>query len=186
MTFTLAPSPETALSVFKIGSYDVLDLPGITGEAGATLRVPSFSGMQGITVETVDPDVQSVTVTVNGTAVAEEALTTRVIQPGDVIVVTIVAADGENTTQYKVTVEYGPIGDFACTGNNGTSATFNWTAPDGAEALEIHQSTDDGETWEKAYTPSINPDATTSTVVGLTAGETYKFKLVCYRRKWHR
>jgi len=178
VTFTVAPSPETALSVFYIGGYNVLELPGVTEETGATLSVPSFSGLQGITVQTAGPDVQAVTVTVNDTAVTEEGLATQVIQPNDVIVVTIVAADGESTAQYKVTVEYGPIEDFTYTEDNGTSATFTWTTPDGAEAIEIQQSTDDGETWEKAYTPAINPAATSSTVVGLTAGETYKFKLV--------
>lgn len=178
VTFTVALSPETALTVFEIGGYDVLSLPGVTGETGATLRVPNFSSMQGITVQTADPDVQSVTVTLNDAVVAEGELATEVIQPNDVIVVTIVAADAESTAQYKVTVEYGPIDDFSCSEDDGTGATFTWTEADGAEALAIQQSTDNGETWEDAYTSAINTEATTATVVGLAAGATYKFKLV--------
>ena len=107
VTVTVAPSAETALAVFTIGTevvYDVLelDLPGITGD-GAILAVSNFSGLKGITVKPANSSVQSVTVTLNDTKIAKDDLANQVIEENDIIVVMVVAEDG-NTAQYKVTV----------------------------------------------------------------------------------
>ena len=110
VTVTVLPSTDTALAVFTIGTevvYDVLnpELPGnLTGEDGAILAVSDFGDLKGVMVETVSANVQSVTVTVNGEVIEDKDLAEQVIKANDVIVVTVVAQDGENTAYYKVKV----------------------------------------------------------------------------------
>lgn len=104
VTVYVAPSTETALSVFEVGGQNVKDLAGVNTAEGATLTVSDFTGFKGITVQAAAPDVQSVTVTINDLVVPEAELAERAIAANDVLIVTVVAADGESTVQYKVTV----------------------------------------------------------------------------------
>ncbi|MGI6605705.1 MAG: Ig-like domain-containing protein [Peptococcia bacterium] len=97
--------------------------------------------------------------------------------------ITVTTEDGNKTDTCGVTVNPAPIDDFTYTGDDGTSATFMWTAADGATSIKIEQSGYNSayETWTEwttAYTAPIEAAANTATVVGLTAGERYKFKLL--------
>jgi len=97
--------------------------------------------------------------------------------------ITVTTEDGNKTDTCTVTVNPAPIDDFTCSEDDGSGATFSWTAAAGATGIEIKQSTYNSadETWTEwttAYTAPLEATANTAKVVGLTAGATYKFKLV--------
>ncbi|RAP74152.1 S8 family serine peptidase [Paenibacillus montanisoli] len=72
-----------------------------------------------------------------------------------------------------------PISDLMNKSFNEHEAKFKWSAAEGAEAISIDQSSDDGATWKVAET--VKPlalDATTAKVQGLKAGTAYKFRIV--------
>jgi hypothetical protein len=74
----------------------------------------------------------------------------------------------------KVSID--PITDFANSDVAGTTATFTWTAAEGATALKV-QVSEDGETWADATHAAIAVDAETIQVTGLTAETEYQFRL---------
>ncbi|MGI6605876.1 MAG: S-layer homology domain-containing protein [Peptococcia bacterium] len=253
--FTVAPNTATSLSEFTIGGEDILALPGVLTAAGAFLPVADFTDFEGIVVESTDPHA-AVTVTLDGTLIAEEALATQVITANNVIIVTVVAEDGVTTGNYKVTavqaycVTYDGNGstsgsvptdgnayqggdtvtlsenvgalsktnyifagwqtaqdgsgttyeagdtfelgeanvtlyarwvidnNFTNESRTGTTATFTWTAAEGADSVQIRQSADGGQTWEDATHAALLPTAETVVVTGLSTGTDYRFKLL--------
>jgi|GEM_PF-6812536 len=58
-----------------------------------------------------------------------------------------------------------------------TSVAVSFPAIDGATALKIEKSEDDGNTWTTAVN-SLDPSATSANITGLTADTHYKFRLV--------
>lgn len=76
----------------------------------------------------------------------------------------------------KVNID--PVTDFANSAKAATTATFTWTAADGATSLKIQVSADAGTTWADATHTAIAVDAATKQVTGLTAETTYKFRLI--------
>jgi uncharacterized protein YjdB len=153
VTVYVAPSTETTLNEFKIGEFDVLGLPNVMVEEGATLAVSDISDLRGITVRPQDDGAQLV-VTINGT-VPEGDLDGQKIEYSDVIVVTVTAADRESMAQYKVTVV--PV---KATGVNLNKAVLFLKGITIEEALtatiEPANATNKGVTWA-----SDNPDVAT-------------------------
>ncbi len=78
----------------------------------------------------------------------------------------------------SLTVNSPRISDFASTGKTDTTAGFSFTAPAGATAVKVQQSTDGGETWTDSTAGALTAASTTATVTGLTQNTAYKFKLV--------
>ncbi|SFT24596.1 S8 family serine peptidase [Paenibacillus sp. BC26] len=71
------------------------------------------------------------------------------------------------------------ISDLSNKSINEHEAEFEWTAVEGAAAISIDQSSDDGVTWKAAET--VEPlalDAEAAKVQGLKAGTAYKFRIV--------
>lgn len=77
----------------------------------------------------------------------------------------------------KVTVKTKekPILDLTASYKGGSTADLAWTAPVGASAVNVQQSTDGGKKWTNAATQ--NQTATSATVKGLLAGTDYQFRL---------
>ncbi|QGQ94632.1 hypothetical protein EHS13_06900 [Paenibacillus psychroresistens] len=85
-----------------------------------------------------------------------------------------------NSNLYAITngLSAAPIVDFANTGVTATTASFNWTAAEGASSVSIQQSLL-GMDWSEATTLiPITANATGATVTGLSPDEKYQFKLV--------
>ncbi|MBD0382592.1 hypothetical protein, partial [Paenibacillus sedimenti] len=79
------------------------------------------------------------------------------------------------TTDATVT----PISDLANTSKTDTTAAFSFTAPTGATAVKVQQSTDGGTTWtDSATSAALDQSSTAATVTGLTTATTFDFKLV--------
>lgn len=70
------------------------------------------------------------------------------------------------------------IKTFVNTSRTANSADFTWTAPTGATALQIQQSTNGGANWVNSTHAALAVDAASGTVTGLTATQAYKFRLV--------
>jgi hypothetical protein len=87
INFKEGPNNDATLSEFTVGGHDVLHLENVT-TTGAIYPVSDFTNFGGIVATPTDPNAQSVTVTINGTPVAEDDLASRAILPNDVIVVT--------------------------------------------------------------------------------------------------
>ncbi|NBD23758.1 S-layer homology domain-containing protein [Paenibacillus glycinis] len=69
-----------------------------------------------------------------------------------------------------------PLADVAATAGN-TEAVLTFSAPTGATAVVVEQSTDGGATWNAATTDALNADSTGATITGLTNGTTYRFRV---------
>jgi uncharacterized repeat protein (TIGR02543 family) len=119
VTVNVALSSELSLSKFEIGGENVLGLGGINTPEGATLVVADFTGFQGIEVEAADHNA-TVTVALND-AELDGDLATQDIAANDVIVVEVVAADGETKGQYIVTVVQGYTVTYNENGSTGGS-----------------------------------------------------------------
>ncbi|MGI6533900.1 MAG: Ig-like domain-containing protein [Peptococcia bacterium] len=192
-------SPHTVTITDGVGTFSV----EVTAEDGVTKQIYTINFVEAVPVTGVTLDKETVTL-----AVGEEETLSATVSPADAsnqtvtwassetnvatvddngvvtavgvgeATITVTTEDGNKTDTCTVTVNPAPLTDFACTGNNGTGATFTWTAADGATGIKIEQSTDAGTTWTTAYTAPLEATANTAKVVGLTAGATYKFKLV--------
>ncbi|WP_145334808.1 fibronectin type III domain-containing protein [Paenibacillus xylanexedens] len=72
-----------------------------------------------------------------------------------------------------------PLTDFASTAKTSTSASFSWTAANGATGLVIEQSPAGTNTWTTSSTSgALAANATSGTVTGLNPATTYDFRLV--------
>jgi hypothetical protein len=99
---------DASLSLFTLGNMNVLGLGGIVvtdpdTDAGALLHVEDITDFEGIVVQTTDANA-TYTVTLNGDPVDAADLPTQPLAYDDVVVVTVVAEDGETTMFYKVTI----------------------------------------------------------------------------------
>lgn len=119
--FIMPVNDDATLFAFTIGGLDALSLEDVVVEdpdedEGATLVVENFTNFKGI-VATPNQNSATVSVSLNGSVVAVADLATQPIAEGDVIVVTVVAADGETTMYYKVTTEQAEVETFTVTFN---------------------------------------------------------------------
>lgn len=119
--FIMPVNDDATLFAFTIGGLDALSLEDVVVEdpavdEGATLIVENFTNFKGI-VATPNQNSATVSVSLNGSVVSVADLTTQPIAEGDVIVVTVVAADGETTMYYKVTTEQAEVETFTVTFN---------------------------------------------------------------------
>jgi uncharacterized protein YjdB len=146
VTVYIALNDEVSLRTFKIGGQDVKELAGVNTEEGATLAVSDFTGFQGIEVETTDPNA-SATVTLNGTVVPEEALSTQPIAADDVIIVTVTAEDGETEGQYKVTVVPVLVTAITVTGAGGATTVEKDQSLQMSATVTPDDATDKTVTW---------------------------------------
>ncbi|WP_433944202.1 fibronectin type III domain-containing protein [Paenibacillus sp. SN-8-1] len=72
-----------------------------------------------------------------------------------------------------------PLGDFESTGKTMTTASFSWSAVNGATGISIEQSPKGANTWSNATTSAvIATTATSATVTGLSPATEYDFRLV--------
>ncbi|HQD54813.1 MAG TPA: Ig-like domain-containing protein, partial [Peptococcaceae bacterium] len=161
INFKEGPNNDATLSEFTVGGHDVLHLENVT-TTGAIYPVSDFTNFGGIVATPTDPNAQSVTVTINGTPVAEDDLASRAILPNDVIVVTVVAEDGISTMQYKVTVVPIPVTAITViteggqtiiekgqsvqmialiTPENATNKTVTWSVVNGTGSATINATT---------------------------------------------
>lgn len=76
----------------------------------------------------------------------------------------------------RISIE--PITDFASSAKTATTATFTWSAAEGAASLKVQQSSDNGATWADSTHAAIAVNAATIQVTGLTTATTYLFRLV--------
>ena len=97
-------------------------------------------------METTDSKA-TVTVTLNGKVVSEEALATQAIAANDVIAVTIVAEDGETTGQYKVKAVPVLVTAITVTGAGGASTVEKDQTLQMSANIEPLAATDKAVTW---------------------------------------
>ncbi len=95
----------------------------------------------------------------------------------------LIADSGNNVIRkvyagQPVVVPAVPISDFTSIGKTGTTASFSFTAPAGATAVKVQQSSNGGTIWTDSVTGALTAASTTATVTGLTQNTAYKFKLV--------
>ena len=136
MTVNVALSTEVSLSKFNIGGENVLALGGINTPEGATLIVADFAGFEGIEVEATDHNA-TVTVTLNDDELDGD-LATQPLTANDVLVVTVMAADGETEGLYKVTVVQGYTVTYDDNGSTGGSVpTDESVYPEGASVTVL-------------------------------------------------
>lgn len=119
--FIMPVADDATLFAFTVGGMDALSLDDVVVEdpdvdEGAILFVENFTNFKGI-VATPNQNSATVSVSLNGSVVAVADLATQPIAEGDVIVVTVVAADGETTMYYKVTTEQAEVETFTVTFN---------------------------------------------------------------------
>ncbi|MDG6243592.1 MAG: cadherin-like beta sandwich domain-containing protein, partial [Methanolobus sp.] len=99
-------SDDASLTNFTVGGEDVLILSGLEvvdpiNDTGAELEVADFTGFQGIIAE-ANYSTATLFITLDGVDVTATADTVPIAE-NNVIVVTVVAEDGETVQHYKVT-----------------------------------------------------------------------------------
>jgi predicted extracellular nuclease len=99
---------DATLAVFELGGESVLGLYGIMvndpeNDTGASLFVDDFSSFIGIVTTPNDVNA-TVTITINGIEISEDDYATQEFEPGDIVLATVVAEDGETTKYYLVTL----------------------------------------------------------------------------------
>ena len=107
---------DATLSAFTIGGEDTLGLTNVVvtdpaTDPGAELWVSDFTNFTGIVATPTDGNATR-TVTLNGFTVEEENLASQIIIDEDIIVVTVVSEDENETKYYKVTAKQ-MVGDDA-------------------------------------------------------------------------
>lgn len=143
-------SNNARLQTLTLGGRDALPLSGIVvtdtvAQAGATLFVSNFANFAGIVAE---PEHAGATfsVTRNGTTLSPANLATVALNAGDVVVVRVLAEDGQTRMFYKVTLAQEirtlaftvPVGGE--TYQTGQLVTVNWTSQNVARVnLEVYK-----------------------------------------------
>ncbi|WP_068777714.1 fibronectin type III domain-containing protein [Paenibacillus sp. FJAT-26967] len=87
-------------------------------------------------------------------------------------------AGNSNVVSLQTDTPIVPVADFATTGKTTTTASFSWTAANGATAIIVEQSPKGQNTWTTAQTGAIGVSAASATVTGLTPSTEYDFRLV--------
>ncbi|MBP3964963.1 S8 family serine peptidase [Paenibacillus lignilyticus] len=144
----------------------------------------AVEGAEAISIDQSSDDGVSWKAAETAEPLAPDAAATKVqgLKAGTAYKFRIVVTGGPNagvSNIVDVTTVATPITDFTNKAVSETEAQFEWTAVSEAGELAIEQSTDNGATWTKSETTEwLASDAATATVKGLTAGTSYKFRIV--------
>ena len=144
-------SNNARLQTLTLGGRDALPLSGIVvndtvADAGATMFVSNFASFAGI-VAAPEHAGATFSVTRNGTTVSPANLATVALNAGDVVVVRVLAEDGQTRRFYKVTLAQEirtltitlPVGGE--TYQTGQLITVNWTSQNVARVhLQVFKS----------------------------------------------
>ncbi|MEK3791345.1 fibronectin type III domain-containing protein [Paenibacillus sp. FSL R7-0204] len=176
---TTESAPTTALSDFaKTGTTSTTASFSWTAASGATGIVVEQSPAGGNTWTTATP---SGAIAANAASATVTGLSPSTAYDFRLVVIGGTNAGTSNVVT-NVTTESAPstaLTDFAKTGTTSTTASFSWTAANGATGLTVEQSPAGENTWTTATTSgAIEANAVSATVTGLSPSTAYDFRLV--------
>jgi uncharacterized protein YjdB len=157
-TFSVEVTAEDGISkqTYTINFVEAVPVTGVSLDKETTTLAVGENETLTVTVSPEDASNQTVDWESSDTNVATVDDDGKVTAVGvGTATITVTTVDGNKTDTCVVTVNPAPIEHFACSTNDGTSATFTWTAAVGATSIKIEQSTYNSvdETWSEWTEP---------------------------------